>query len=235
MKNSVVWEIMEVFFFIICICVFLLADLTCGQEHNSFLSKHHQSIESYIMNGYGKRSTYQCDLLNDNPQEESIKGKAHFVMDLDNMDKFDLSTNLLSSHCLLVFVHVNNNQSLAALVNFGWKVVQHKRAAIVVKMSSGMTLDMATNITKLPFLIAAELEDDKEQFLCPTVGEPEPSLQYSMCDLSHTSYKNKLIRVGIIGVPPYLYGNTKMCYETFANAYNEAKSVAGKIWFLLHV
>ena len=87
--------------------------------------------------------------------------------------------------------------------------MQHKRAAFVIKMSSGMTLNMAPNITKLPFLVAAELEDGREQFLCPVVGEPEPFLQHSMCDHAYTSYKNKVIRVGVIGVPPYLYGKTQ--------------------------
>ena len=202
---------MEAFYFMLFLGVFLSADLTCGQEHKLFLSKHGQSIESYIMKGYGNRSGYQCDVLYDNTQKDSIEGMARFVMDLNEIEHFNLSSNLVSSHCLLVSVSINTNESLATLIKFGWTVVQHKRVALVMKMSSGMTLSMATNITKLPFLVAAELKEGKEQFLCPVVGEREPYLQHSMCDHAHTSYKNKVIRVGIIGVPPYLYGKTQNC------------------------
>ena len=187
--------------------VFLLADFTYGQAH-MFLSNHHKSIESYIMNGYGNRSSYQCDVLYDNAREDIIEGRAQFVMGLNEIEHFDLSSNLVSSQCLLVSVEVNKNESLAALVKFGWTVVQHKRVALVMKMSSGINLNMSTNITKLPFLVAAELTDGSEQFLCPVVGMPQPYLQHSMCDHEHISYKKKVVRVNIIGVPPYLYGKT---------------------------
>ena len=206
--RALIQKIMEAFYFMLCLGVFLLADFTYGQEHIMFLSNHHKSIESYIMNGYGNRSSYQCDVLYDNAREDIIEGRAQFVMGLNEIEHFDLSSNLVSSQCLLVSVEVNKNESLAALVKFGWTVVQHKRVALVMKMSSGINLNMSTNITKLPFLVAAELTDGSEQFLCPVVGMPQPYLQHSMCDHEHISYKKKVVRVSIIGVPPYLYGKT---------------------------
>ena len=35
------------------------------------------------------------------------------------------------------------------------------------------------------------------------MGEDKPRLQNVMCDLPYTSYKNKMLRVGIVGVRPY--------------------------------
>ena len=62
---------------------------------------------------------------------------------------------------------------------------------------------MITNTTKLPFLIAAKLEQDKEQFLCPVVGEIKPLLEDKMCNPSYASYKNKRLNVALLGIPPY--------------------------------
>ena len=204
-------ENMEAFHIKLNLGVFLLtilADLSCGQMQPQFLSKHRKSIESYTMTGSGKRiDDYQCDVLYDDPQGYSVEGGAQFVMDIEKMDCFDISSNIASSDCLLVSVEVKNSESLAAVLKFGWAVVQHKRVALVMKMVSNLTLYEARNITKLPFLVAAELEGGREQFLCPVVGEREPHIQNSMCDDKYASYKDKVIRFGIIGVPPYLYGN----------------------------
>ena len=176
--------------------------------HMQLLSKHRKLIERYTMTGYGKKiDDYQCDVLYDHPQGDSVEGGAQFVMDFEKMDHFDISSNMASSSCLIVSVEVNNSESLAAVLKFGWAVVQHKRVAIVMKMVSNVTLNEARNVTKLPFLVAAELKGGKEQFLCPVVGEREPHLQNSMCVDNYTSYKNKVIRFSITGVPPYLYGN----------------------------
>ena len=64
-----------------------LADMTCGKIHTQFFTKHYQSIESYIMNGYGKRSGYKCDVIYDNAQ--NMKGRVQFGMDLDKLKHFD--------------------------------------------------------------------------------------------------------------------------------------------------
>ena len=185
-----------------------LVDVICAQENTRFLSRHINSIESYILKGYGKMSDYHCDVLHASSFRDGLEGRAHFVMGSNAFDHFDLSSNLASSHCLLVSAEVNKNESLAAVIKFGWTVVQHKRVALVMKMGSSVTLNEAMNITKLPFLVAAEFKGGKEQFLCPVVGKREPHIQNSMCYDNFTSYKDKTIRFGIIGVPPYLYGKS---------------------------
>ena len=91
-------------------------------------------------------------------------------------------------------------------MNLGKQTFQRKRLALVLKLSSNASLTfryIANNINNLPFLVAALSNNDKEQFLCPVVGENKPRLQDVMCDLSHTSYKNKIVRVEIVGTPPY--------------------------------
>ena len=40
---------------------------------------------------------------------------------------------------------------------------------MVLKLGPGMVLDMAANTEKLPFLIAAAMENGQEQYLCPGV------------------------------------------------------------------
>ena len=76
-----------------------------------------------------------------------------------------------------------------------------------MKMGSGLTLDMAANTTKLPFLVAAKLEDGREQFLCPVVGQSVLNLQSSMCNQLQRSFRDKILRVAVFGVPPYFYGD----------------------------
>ena len=89
-----------------------------------------------------------------------------------------------------------------ALLNFGWKAVDYIRIAMVSRMGSHVTLDMLTNTTKLPFLVAAQLGQDVEQFLCPVVGEIEPRLERTMCKPSFVSYENKTLRIAQLGVTP---------------------------------
>ena len=52
----------------------------------------------------------------------------------------------------------------------GWKIVHKKRLALVLKLGPGIGLDMAANTEKLPFLIAADMENGQEHFLCPGVN-----------------------------------------------------------------
>ena len=70
-------------------------------------------------------------------------------------------------------------------------------------MNSGINLDMLSNTTKLPFLIAADLEEGKEKFICPTVGKRTPLRQEKMCKLSYVSYKEKRLRIALLGIPPH--------------------------------
>ena len=98
---------------------------------------------------------------------------------------------------------VNSIKSLLAPVKFGRRAIQHKRIALVVKLGPGVTLNDIKNTHKLPFLIAAELDNGEEQFLCPVIGQPDPWRQQSMCKESYVSAKNKVLRVAILGSSPW--------------------------------
>ena len=180
-----------------------LSDQGLGQNPDMFLTKNKDHIERFIMNGYG-RGWKHCDVIHDNSQQHNIFDEPpRLVMDINMLHTLDIRTTLSSSYCLLISGHVNNNHTLSDLIKFGWSVVQHKRLALVLKLGQGMTLEMATNTTKVPFLIAPRMMDGKEQFLCPVIGEKNPRLQDTKCDGYYSSYKNKSLTVGIFGIPPY--------------------------------
>ena len=69
-----------------------------------------------------------------------------------------------------------------------------------LRLGSNLTLDMATNITNLPFPIAAQLEGGEEQFLCPDMGESIPKLQSFLSHVPQPIYSKKSIRVGLVGI-----------------------------------
>ena len=80
----------------------------------------------------------------------------------------------------------------------------------MLTMGGSINLDSSVNTTKLPFMVAAELQEEgKEQFLCPVVGENEPLFLNVICPHSYTSHEKKTIRAGLFGIHtgPYLYGN----------------------------
>ena len=175
----------------------------------AFLSKHEIPIENFIMNGHG-RNWKHCDVMLDEPREPtSVESNAQFMVDRirnpNVLGEYDIASILSSSHCLLVSFHINDSQGLSSLIEFGRRVSLHKRIALVLKLTSGVALDSTSvNVTKLPFLIAAKLEDDdKELWLCPIIGQSEPLLQSSQCDYSYSSYKNKVLKVAAHGAPPY--------------------------------
>ena len=175
--------------------VLLLSQEALSKNIDTFLSKKRSGIEKYMMTGYGGGWS-NCDLLGDIPLEPSfMKDNGNFVLQINMLDDINVETTFSSSYCLLVHYNVVTNQSLSALINFGWEVSKIKRLGLVLKMGSGLSLDMATNTTKLPFFIAAQLEDGKEQFLCPLIGTNIPSLQHYICDQSYMSYVKKLLRV----------------------------------------
>ena len=185
--------------------ILLLQNKAFGLE---LLSKHQDSIENHMMTGYGKRGSFKCDIIHGpDALHDQKTNRPYLALDMDKLESLDVSSTLASSQCLLVSYHVNSNLSLSALIKFGWTVVQHKRVALVMKMGSGLTLDMAANITKLPFLVAAEFEESGEQFLCPVVGQSIPTLQSSMCNQLQRSCRDKILRVAAFGVPPYFYGD----------------------------
>ena len=181
-----------------------------------FLTKYRSDIERYIMTGYG-RGWKNCDLIQMDFQQSSLSDETPlFLMDTKQLHTSDILTTFSSSTCLLISAPIKNNQSLSSLIHLGWSIVQRKRLALVLKLTKGITLSMAPNTTKLPFLIAAEV-GEKEQFLCPVVGESIPRLQDTKCNLSYTSYKGQTLRVGIFGGPPNFIG--KFFIKKFVQAF----------------
>ena len=189
------------FKFIIFLINLSLASSVVGNNFGMFLDRHIGAIENYIMEGYGKGWNY-CDEISQEPN--FLGSRPQYLMDTRVLNDIDLPPTFASSSCLVVSSHVKSNQSLSALIQFGWNVVRYKRLALVLKMSSGVTLDLATNTTGLPFLVAAELGVGKEQYLCPLIGDSKPRLQHSFCGESLSSITNKTLRVAVFGVPPYI-------------------------------
>ena len=121
-------------------------------------------------------------------------------MDMASLKAFDIRTGFSNSQCLLITAHVKNHRVLAEIIEFGWTAVHHKRLGMSLRLGSNLTLDMATNITNLPFSIAAQLEEGKVQFLRPDMGKSMPKLQSFISHWPQPTYTEKSIRVGIIGV-----------------------------------
>ena len=66
---------------------------------------------------------------------------------------------------------------MSALIEFASRVVnKDRRIGMVLELGQGITLDLV-NSTRLPYIIAGQLEDGSEQFLCPTVGSNKATLQ----------------------------------------------------------
>ena len=185
--------------FLLNLGALFLSNITFGTETRMFLDRYRDEIQEYIMTGHEK-GWKNCDILSANTSPHDRE--PHVSMDLEHIKTLDIKTTFASSSCLLVSYDVEGNESLSTLLDFGWSSFQIVRLALVMKMNSGTNLNMIRNTTKLPFLIAAELEQGKEQFLCPVVGKIAPVLEQEMCDLSHVSYQGKQLRISHIGLPP---------------------------------
>ena len=185
--------------------VFLLAlSLSCSVDCYSirtFLDKHIGDIENYIMTGYGNGWNH-CDEITLEPK--LIDNRPKYLIDQHFINGIELPNRVASSSCLIVTSQIKSNQSLSALIQFGWNVVRYKRLALVLAMSSDISLDFAKNTTGLPFLIAAQLQGGKEEYLCPLIGLSSPLLQHSLCDKSLYSMKKKTLRVSVFGVLPWI-------------------------------
>lgn len=178
----------------------LLSDTSLGQKQNMFLLKYKEPIQNYIMTGHEK-GWKQCDILSD---KSPIEGTIHISMELEKIESLNTKLTLASSSCLLVNYHVSSKSSLSRLLDFGRATFQRKRLALVIRLVSGMALDMAANFTKLPFLVAAQWGNGKRQFLCPVLGESDPRMEPDMCEPSYVSYKKRTLRIGMIGLKPYI-------------------------------
>ena len=187
---------------LMCFCAFLLITETQAQQLGTFLAKHKNAVENYIMTGYG-RGWDQCDVVADQFHAESALGAVpQLIMELQKLKSLE-TNDYLSSHCLLVTYHVKRKEDLEALVEFGKSVIMNKRLSLVLRLGSDISLD-ALNRTGLPILVGAVLNNGKEQFLCPAVGEKKSLMQDHMCGQNYTSYKNKVLRIGMLGFPPNL-------------------------------
>ena len=184
---------------ILLMVAFLLADKSLGQDEQLFFHKYKNEIQEYIMTGH-EQGWKDCDILSANTLSHEMVPKIS--MELDKIKTLNIKITFASSSCLLVYCHVESEETLMTLIDFGWSTFQYVRLALVVKMSSGITLNKITNITKLPFPIAAELEHGKEQFLCPAIGKLKPFLEQEMCNPSYVSYRDKQLRIAFLGLPP---------------------------------
>ena len=178
---------------------FLLLDKALGGKLRLFLDKYKDEIQQYTMAGHEKGWTY-CDILSADPF--SNEDQPQISMDLDKIETLNVESNFAFSNCLLVSYHISSLVSLEKLIDFGRAAIQHTRLALVVKLNSGITLNMIANTTKLPFMIAAELSKGREQFLCPIVGVSDPILEENVCNLSYASYKGKRLHVTFMGSAP---------------------------------
>ena len=180
---------------LLCIGVILLAN----EVHGLGLHKHTTAIQEYIMAGYGDGWKH-CDILSANPEEAGFdEDIPHFAITLKKLLTIDIGSTLSSSNCILALYEVKTPQNLASIMEFGWKAIQYKRIALILKMSSGMTPYHTINTTGLPFLVAAEMENEEDLFICPLIGEVEPLLQAHMCEKSYISLEKKTLRIGMVG------------------------------------
>ena len=175
-----------------------------GLELDMFMAKYLVAIEEYIMSGYGNGWTH-CDIICANLPKSSIY--EHFPsvsIDIENLTTIDMGATVSSSHCLLAMYEIESLQNLATLMEFGRRAIRSKRLALVIKMGSGLSSKNTFDSKKPPFLVAAQLENGKEQFICPAIGEVDP--QENMCDKSYVSLNGKMLHVGIMGLGPYTVG-----------------------------
>ena len=179
--------------------VLLLSVNTQGQQ-GIFLSKYRTQIQHYILTGYGEGWQRDCDILSGSTF--LAETTPQISMDVDKVNAMNINSAFAFSHCVLVNYDVGDTADLQKLIKFGLEAINHVRIALVLNMGSGITLDMITNTTKLPFLIAGDLELGKEQFLCPVLGESVPRLDNAMCQPSYVSYETKTLRIALMGPPP---------------------------------
>ena len=66
---------------------------------------------------------------------------------------------------------------------------------MILKLDSSTSLK-SVNSTKIPYLLGAQMEDGKSQFLCPTTGSYGPTMESGMCPQTYTGYRHRYIRVG---------------------------------------
>ena len=74
---------------------------------------------------------------------------------------------------------------------------------VLLTIDTSINLELATNATKIPFLLAVKLNNEQELFICPVIGLDKTLLEREMCRQSYLSYKTKSIRIEFLGIEPY--------------------------------
>ena len=184
---------------IILILILILLARALGQQPITFMEKYKEEIQKHLMTGH-EEGWQHCDMLTAKP---SLKGVPQMSMSLEKIKTLNIKSAFSFSQCLLVNYHISSEASLSDLLHFGFAAIQLGiRLALVLKLESGITLDIIKNTTKIPFLVAAEIDGGKEQFLCPVVGVSEPRLEKDLCAASYASYKKKRLVIALRGFLP---------------------------------
>ena len=168
-----------------------------GQHH--ILLKYKKAMQNYLMTGH-EMTWHDCDILSANGY--SNNDGPQITMSLEKIETLNLKYVFSSSTCLLISYEISSEDSLSTLLEFGKKAINHIRLALVIKMVAGISLETAKNTSNLGYMIATESKEGLEQFLCPVIAESKPYMEAEMCKPSNLDYKNKALRVGLVGMVP---------------------------------
>ena len=177
---------------IIIFSLLMFNNFVCGQDFGTFVAQHAKSIENYIMVGYGE-GWKSCDFMSTSKSYQ-LFNSPNFVMDMDKLGSIDIGSLLSSSTCILIISQASDNETISGVIEFGKSVAQHKRVGMILKLDSNTSLQ-SVNSTKIPYLVGAQMEGGKFQFLCPTTGSNRPIMESEMCPQTYTGYKGRYIRV----------------------------------------
>ena len=177
--------------------ILLLSLEVHGQHH--ILLKYKGAMQNYLMTGH-ENTLQDCDVLSTNGYSHT--GEPQITMSLEKLETLSLKSVFSSSTCLLINYEISSEADLLTLLEFGKKAVNNIRLALAIKMVAGISLEKAKNTSNLAYMIATESKEGLEQFLCPVTAESKPRLENEMCKPSYLDYKNKALRVGLMGMPP---------------------------------
>ena len=86
-----------------------------------------------MMTGYESKWQH-CDRLSDDSYYSN--NEPQITMNLEEIQTLNLKAAFAYSTCLLVHYDVSSRASLSALMEFGWKAINHVRLAIVITLQS---------------------------------------------------------------------------------------------------
>ena len=168
-----------------------------GTHKSIFLEQYMEKIQDYIMIGHEK-GWRPCNLLSANSYRE--KSTPQISMDLDKIGTLNIKSVFSFSHCIFISYHANSKEDLASLVEFGLRAHRQMRVALLIKMKRGISLETSLKDTRLPFMIGAELDNNKIQFNCPILGKSNTGLEPHICNPSYATYKDNVLRIVLYGV-----------------------------------